>query len=390
MSDRGGRRGGLILLWNSDADAEITSYSTNHIDVIVHNSDGGGDWRFTGLYGWPEDQHKWKTWRLIDTLAVGNTMPWLCVGDFNEILFHYEKHGGLPRRESRMEDFRQCLERNELIDLGSGGSMYTWSNMQSGPGNIRERLDRGVANSSWMARFPKFRVKNLLRVLSDHSPLEIRWDSDEVVPRRSRRRPFRFEEKWLQEPQCREVVRDAWASVLDNSYLKVMSNIEGCGKSLKAWGSALFGDLANQIEETSKKLAAIQLRAPIPENLQLAKLEENKLAALLRKDELHWLQRSRISWMRDGDKNTKYSHRTASGRRSRNRILKITDGDGFVWEEAEEMERVFTEYFTGIFTTKGELVLQEAMDAVEHKVTSEMEVTLSQLFTREEITTAFK
>ncbi|KAL8485009.1 hypothetical protein ACS0TY_027348 [Phlomoides rotata] len=115
--------------WNSEIDVEVTSYSTNHIDVTIHNTNGDGDWRFTGIYGWPEDQQKWKTWHLLDTLAVGNSLPWLCVGDFNEIMFQYEKQGGSLCRESRMEEFRQCLERNSLIDLSAGGNSYTWSNM---------------------------------------------------------------------------------------------------------------------------------------------------------------------------------------------------------------------------------------------------------------------
>ncbi|KAL8555482.1 hypothetical protein ACS0TY_003331 [Phlomoides rotata] len=99
-------------------DVDIKSYLQNHIDAIIHDVDGGGDWIFTGVYGWPGDQDKWKTWRMLDHLANGNTLPWLCLGDFNEILFNYEKRGGVPRRKSRMEDFRLCLERNGLMDLG--------------------------------------------------------------------------------------------------------------------------------------------------------------------------------------------------------------------------------------------------------------------------------
>ncbi|KAL8530586.1 hypothetical protein ACS0TY_007569 [Phlomoides rotata] len=58
-------------------------------------------------------------------------------------------------------------------------------------------------------------------------------------------------------------------------------------KSLSAWGNAHFGDLKDQIETTSKKLAEIQMLPVTPEHLQSARTLENKLAALLRKDELH-------------------------------------------------------------------------------------------------------
>ena len=55
-------------------------------------------------------------------------MPWLCCGDFNEILFNHEKEGGPPRAERCMEKFRQALEDCELQDLGFVGDAFTWKN----------------------------------------------------------------------------------------------------------------------------------------------------------------------------------------------------------------------------------------------------------------------
>lgn len=84
----GGRRGGLGLLWNVESMVVLNSFSSNHIDVNVGEVDV---WRFTGIYGFPEDTLKWKMWRLMERLAVGCGLPWLCVGDFNEILHDREK-----------------------------------------------------------------------------------------------------------------------------------------------------------------------------------------------------------------------------------------------------------------------------------------------------------
>lgn len=36
-----------------------------------------------------------------------------------------------------------------LIDLGSSGLHYTWSNCRFGKANIIEKLDRGVSNIEW-------------------------------------------------------------------------------------------------------------------------------------------------------------------------------------------------------------------------------------------------
>ncbi|KAL8465806.1 hypothetical protein ACS0TY_035059 [Phlomoides rotata] len=346
----GGRRGGLTLLWHSDDDVEVVSYSSNHFDAVIHDGGDVGDWRFTGVYGWPDDQQKWKTWRMIDYLANGNSLPWLCLGDFNEILFDYEKRGGLRRRESKMAEFRGCLERNGLLDLGAGHSFYTWINKQHGRSNIQERLDRAVATQGWMDLFPCARVSHLPRILSDHNPVE--------------------------EAQCRGVVEESWRGLDGSSTELVAGKLEACGNSLKSWGNAHFSDIPNQIKGLEEQLGSVQLRPPSEENVALAWTIENKIAALLRKEELHWLQRSRICWMRDGDKNTKYFHKTASGRRRRNKIECITDCHGMVWDDEEEIARVFTDHFKVLFTTGGLLNMSEAVDAVEHKITSEMETTL--------------
>lgn len=61
------------------------------------------------MYGFSDDGQKWKTLRLLDELVGECVIPWMCAGDFNEILFDHEKMGRSLRREDRMKDFRHCL-----------------------------------------------------------------------------------------------------------------------------------------------------------------------------------------------------------------------------------------------------------------------------------------
>ncbi|KAE8715683.1 G-type lectin S-receptor-like serine/threonine-protein kinase [Hibiscus syriacus] len=56
-----------------------------------------------------------------------------------------------------MENFHSMLSNCALDDLGYSGRWYTWERGRSEGTNIRERLDRGVANSSWWDLFPDFR-----------------------------------------------------------------------------------------------------------------------------------------------------------------------------------------------------------------------------------------
>lgn len=46
------------------------------------------DWSVTGIYGWPQQENKYRTWELMKRLHREIKGPWLCLGDFTEILWH--------------------------------------------------------------------------------------------------------------------------------------------------------------------------------------------------------------------------------------------------------------------------------------------------------------
>ena len=90
-----GRSGGLALLWSSDTNLEIKSYSNHHIDAIITEADNGLSWRFTGFYGYLETHLREESWKLLFYLNSQFNLPWFCYGDFNEILSMIEKSGGV-------------------------------------------------------------------------------------------------------------------------------------------------------------------------------------------------------------------------------------------------------------------------------------------------------
>ena len=101
----------------------IKSFSRYHIDAFVQDGEGM-EWRLTGMYGEPKGEEKHKTWRLMKILNNQYNKPWLCLGDFNEILFGSEKEGGQPRSAGCMDRFRNVLEDYKLEDLGFCGRCF--------------------------------------------------------------------------------------------------------------------------------------------------------------------------------------------------------------------------------------------------------------------------
>lgn len=120
--------------------------------------------------------------------------PWLCAGDFNEILDLSEKWGGNGQQRSLMEAFKNTLEVCELHDLGYRGSKFTWSNGREGAEFTKERLDRMVANQEWCDLFPFINISIEAAVNSDHTPLHLTLQHRDR--RAQQKRKFRYEANW--------------------------------------------------------------------------------------------------------------------------------------------------------------------------------------------------
>lgn len=110
-------------------------------------------------------------WALLKHLSAQNSSPWLCIGDYNEILSSEEKDGCLPRPEHLMQNFRSTLLYCGLIDMGFTRNIFTWENEQEGEAFVHERLDRACASLEWCQLFPHSRMTHLIASYSDHVPI---------------------------------------------------------------------------------------------------------------------------------------------------------------------------------------------------------------------------
>ncbi|KAG8501002.1 hypothetical protein CXB51_003050 [Gossypium anomalum] len=90
-----------------------------------------------------------ECWDLLKSIGMDQSLPWLVCGDFNEILYSFEKVGGLPQDEHKMERFGKILEECCLVDVGYSRPPNIWDRGNLPETNIHERSDRGVANAAW-------------------------------------------------------------------------------------------------------------------------------------------------------------------------------------------------------------------------------------------------
>lgn len=77
-------------------------------------------------------------------------------------------------------------------------------------------------------------------------------------------------------------------------------------------------------------------------------------------------------WLQSGDRNTDYFHAITKGRRVVNRLTVIEDGDGKSVYEENQIDKVFAKKFLKIFTTNGSSNFQTVLEALQTRITSQM------------------
>lgn len=176
-----GRGGGLALLWSREVEVKLESYDKLHIDVTAHlASRRDFEWRFTGFYGEARRELRHGSWELLKLLKGSSDLPWLCAGDFNEVLHANEHFRGQGRSERQMQGFRDVVDDCGFVDLGFIGLPYTWDNRQPEQTNVKCRIDRGLATEGFLDLFPRTKVWHVQTTESDHCCLVVecdRWEN---------------------------------------------------------------------------------------------------------------------------------------------------------------------------------------------------------------------
>lgn len=185
------------------------TYFPNHIDVHV-SSPQQLIWRMTGIYGHPEERLKCETWHLMRHLRGRASLPWVCLGDFNEISSSGERNGQIPKLLRPMKDFQTTLLHYGLADLGIQGYKYTWRNGRHGEDFEEQRLDRVCVSKEWREIYPQANVFHMSAAYSDHDPIMLTIKPFGLCHCR-KTKIQRFEEKWVAHPEYEEWIRTSWA-----------------------------------------------------------------------------------------------------------------------------------------------------------------------------------
>ncbi|XP_072087402.1 uncharacterized protein [Arachis hypogaea] len=188
-----GTAGGLALAWKEGTTVEILAEKEFFIAAKVTDHALNCSWGLIGVHLNSLDGIRSTQYTELSSFVQGSFGKVIIMGDFNAIVSLDEKEGGGRglKSVSSISEFVNFIDGGGLKDLGMIGRRFTWTNRRRGQDQIRERLDRALANGEWMDYFPSASLSRLTKNGSDHVPILL--DTNPVIENSNKR--FKFQER---------------------------------------------------------------------------------------------------------------------------------------------------------------------------------------------------
>lgn len=207
-----------------------------------------------------------------------------------------------------------------------------------------------MINSECLTSYPNATATFLPPAPSDHSPCLI--DLAFQLPKAGTQ-PFRFLNYLTKHPSFLEVVTDAWllAGSVSANLASLCWKLKSIKKSLKILNKENFSNIQQRVNEAYRLLQLVQVQAlsdPTPENFAEEHDLNLKWQFLRQIEECFFQQKSRITWLREGDLNTTFFHRVCQMRASFNAIRSFLLLSGVLITDPLEMSAHAIAHFKGV------------------------------------------
>lgn len=124
-------------------------------------------------------------------------------------------------------------------------------------------------------------------------------------------------------------------------------------QSLKNWNSTVFGHIDGNISKLESEIEECDKIANL-RDLEIDEVQKRASSQLqlwnwLKRREMYWAQNSRIQWLKEGDRNSKFFHMMASVRKRKKSISSLLIGDELI-KDPQRIRKEAVEYFKDIFS----------------------------------------
>ncbi|XP_010680479.1 uncharacterized protein LOC104895616 [Beta vulgaris subsp. vulgaris] len=324
-----GSSGGLLSIWDT-TQFEVTDRLVNRYWISLKGTFLSINFEcvLINIYNPCTPSAREGVWAEIFDHWKANPKPFLIAGDFNDILSSTER-GSSQVSQCSIDNFQKFVQDLQLMEIASSTRGFTWFRR-----NSKSLLDRLFVNPEWLTTFPSLNVSLLQRGLSDHCPLLILSKDKNWGPK-----PFRFQNCWLTDPRCLKIIKEAWSN---SASLPICDKLKATKSNLKKWNHEEFGNIdfmIAKLEASIQNFDTIANERDLDEDeLNRRQAEQSELWTWMKRREVYWAQNSRIRWLKDGDRNTKFFHTIATHKRRKNTIASI-EVEGRLIEEPEKINR---------------------------------------------------
>jgi len=216
------------------------------------------------------------------------------------------------------------LERHNLIDVPMHKPLPTWRNRRIGEATLARRLDRFLMEGTLIQQLHFYKQWVGIGGVSDYYPIYL----EILGPHKKPKAPFKFNYSWLQDPTYITMVKEFWtqnpidrSETLEKGFCSNLSqlkhlSINWAREKYKRENSALLlieSELSSLLDERGLGFSIAEDKA------HLVELENQKSKILKYREESIRL-RSRATWLKARDDNTRFFHNYAKGRKVNNTI----------------------------------------------------------------------
>lgn len=169
--------------------------------------------------------------------------------------------------------------------------------------------------------------------------------------------------------------------------LTLLERLNACKLELQKWANNKLYATPNRIKKSRKELNSLKTCLQWKESAARIREIETEIENLTTMEEIYWKQRSRITWLKEGDRNSRYFHTRATQRKARNNIHGLISSHGDWCTDITGMKEIVLDYFTSIFKTShpSETDMAQVFNVIQPKVSTQMNQTLCTLFSEKEV-----
>jgi hypothetical protein len=149
------------------------------------------------------------------------------------------------------------------------------------------------------------------------------------------------------------MIKELWTNTnVEGSRMEIwQTKIKKVRQFLRGWEKNMSGNnrkekkkILNTLDQLDKKAEDSPLNA---DELDLKNYLNNRLAHMLREEEIKWYQCAKVKHHLEGDSNTKYFHLVANGKHRKSCIFQLQDGEHII-EGDEALKKHITLYYKNL------------------------------------------